>query len=653
MKRTLTLILLLLIGIYPFKANPTVKKHALIIAIGDYPEETNWKDISSVNDIDLIKSALTKQGFDHFIIKKNEEADKAGILKAFKELKESVSANDIVVVHFSSHGQQIMDNNGDEIDGFDEAIVAYGAPAYYDPGYEGENHLRDEELGEELDDLRIKLGAHGDLMVLVDACHSGTATRGEAKTRGGVPAFAPEGYKPQHSDANEVGVFEDSKASTRGNVEKAPMVVISAARADELNYEYNGYGSLSVAFKRAFDNLNPNYSYRSLFSKIVKEMSVIAPKQTPALEGDIDRLLFGGEVISQESYYNMTSLDGDFLTIDGGAFTGLNKGTTIKIFEAGTHQTKDKEPLATGTIVYSQAFECSANLDKVLDGSAKDYWVFADEKTFGDVSVKFRLDKVSNKKLRKSLESALEAYPLASIDNEKAVFDIEENGDRIRMVRVQDGEVYKDTIRVDDEFAMLKDRISTYAQGKFLKELELDNPDYNIELELIPVKVVGRQVVDTLKSEIMRDAGGLMQFMPGDKALIKITNNGTFPVYFNILDIGPDGEVYPVIPNPNKNENPKDFRIDAGQSYIVPRKLLGFGEPYGLETFKIFASYEPLNFAPILRSKGTGAHRGVENELEKLFQSSYTMSRGVEVESLKADTDACTFSYTFKVVKRR
>ena len=37
-----------------------------------------------------------------------------------------------VVVHFSCHGHQIEDDNNDEIDGLDEAIVPYGAVASYD-----------------------------------------------------------------------------------------------------------------------------------------------------------------------------------------------------------------------------------------------------------------------------------------------------------------------------------------------------------------------------------------------------------------------------------------------------------------------------------------------------------------------------------------
>ena len=42
-----------------------------------------------------------------------------------------------------------MDDNGDEEDGLDEALIPYDAQFWYAPGeYEGQNHLRDDELGE-------------------------------------------------------------------------------------------------------------------------------------------------------------------------------------------------------------------------------------------------------------------------------------------------------------------------------------------------------------------------------------------------------------------------------------------------------------------------------------------------------------------------
>ena len=56
------------------------EKYALIIAVGDYPRKTGWGSISSVNDIGLIKQALSGQKFkdENIFILKNEEADKEG-----------------------------------------------------------------------------------------------------------------------------------------------------------------------------------------------------------------------------------------------------------------------------------------------------------------------------------------------------------------------------------------------------------------------------------------------------------------------------------------------------------------------------------------------------------------------------------------------
>ncbi len=658
MKRILTLSLILVFQVGVFIAKPTLVKHALIVAIGDYPEYTNWKDISSTNDVALIKGALSKQGFSDFDVLENENATKADIIKAFNDLKSRCNPGDIVVVHFSSHGQQIMDDNKDELDGYDEAIVAYGAPAYYDEAYNGENHLRDEELGKKLDDIRQQIGKSGDLLVLIDACHSGTGTRGGV-ARGGVPALAPPGYDPAKGNSKEIGMFEKNRVTSRGGDNMSPMVVISAARANELNYEFDGYGSLSVAFSRSFENLNSKYSYRSLFSKIVKEMSVIAPKQTPALEGDVDRLLFGGKVVIQESYYEVTNLDADAMSIDGGAFTGLNEETVIKVYPAGTMQTKGKEPITTGTIVYTEAFSCNAILDEELEGKATDYWVFAEERSFGDLSIALNLEKIEDKSLKANLKKFVEGNNLVSLSSENAEFNVVEKDGKIALERTQDGDFFKYRSKgistkifpVDDGFRTLKKRMSNYAQGKFLKSLEINNPEYNVELQLVPVLVADKKVSDTLDIANFIDNGGMPNFSTKDKAILRITNNSNFPVYFNIIDIQPDGQVNPIVPNPRRNENAADFKIAAGQTYEVKGKYITFSPPYGTETFKVFASYSPLNFAPIFMTKGSGDTRGVENDLEKLFADSYKMTRGADVGMLRADADACTFSYTFKIVK--
>ena len=54
---------------------------------------------------------------------------------------------EVIVVHFSGHGQQIADDNHDEADRLDETVVPYDAPSRWTTGYTGERHIRDDELG--------------------------------------------------------------------------------------------------------------------------------------------------------------------------------------------------------------------------------------------------------------------------------------------------------------------------------------------------------------------------------------------------------------------------------------------------------------------------------------------------------------------------
>jgi hypothetical protein len=630
-----------------------VTKHALIIAIGEY-KSPDWSDLSSVNDVPLIQNALKDQGFTEFTIIKDEDAVKERIAAEFAALAERVKPGDIVMVHFSSHGQQIMDNNRDELDGLDEAIVSYSAPAEYEAGYFGEEHIRDEELGEYLNLVRAQLKSKGEVLVLLDACHSGTGTRGDgkAKARGGKKAFVPPGFKaPVVKENTDVSIFESKPMTNDGNVKGlAPMVVISAARAHQLNWEYKGNGSLSLAFARSFKDLNGKMSYRSLFSKILKEMSIIAPSQDPAIEGDVDRIVLDGRVVVQELYYEIDNIDLDAISVKAGTLAGLEEGATVKVYPSGTISTKDKEPIANGVVTFGEMLHSNIILEKELKGDAKDYWVFIDQKSFPSVAMEVEIGNIPNKALRTKVEEFCADYALLNI-SEEPDFILKEYRGRLALERIQDSSIYAKYIPSEDNFRAFKKVIAAYAQGKFIKRVEFQNPDYAIDMKLVPVKMEGTKVVDTLWGQEYKDAGGIPSFSTTDKALILLTNNSSFSVYFNIVDIQPDGKINPVVPNPRKHENPKDFQLAPGQSKFIDKKYISFGPPYGLETFKVFASYEPINFGPIFLTGIATARGNFENEMEKLFADSYAMSRGVEVGTVSADVDACTFSYSFKIVK--
>ena len=79
----------------------------------------------------------------------------------------------MLVFHYSGHGQQITDDNGDEPDGYDETIVPYDAPMRAEAGYRGDKHLRDDELARKLLALRAKVGPTGNVVFAFDSCFSG------------------------------------------------------------------------------------------------------------------------------------------------------------------------------------------------------------------------------------------------------------------------------------------------------------------------------------------------------------------------------------------------------------------------------------------------------------------------------------------------
>ena len=155
MKRTLVLIFALL----SLLSTQAITKRALVIGIGDYPASSGWAKINGDKDIPMVEEMLTANGFSktNIVELKNQQATCAAICRGFEDLITKSQTGDYVYIHFSGHGQQITDINGDEEDKFDEAWIPYDAGKKYEAGvYEGENHLLDDALNIYLNGLRSK-----------------------------------------------------------------------------------------------------------------------------------------------------------------------------------------------------------------------------------------------------------------------------------------------------------------------------------------------------------------------------------------------------------------------------------------------------------------------------------------------------------------
>lgn len=141
---------------------------ALIIGVGKYQDARN--NLPGIDlDIANFKRAIKRLGVKDKNIKvlQDSQATLKNARKAMKTWFSDVSANDKVFFYFSGHGSQMDDFNGDEEDNVDEFLVMHD----FVPNKSGA--FTDDDLGVLLKKIPSK-----NVYAFVDACHSGTATKG-------------------------------------------------------------------------------------------------------------------------------------------------------------------------------------------------------------------------------------------------------------------------------------------------------------------------------------------------------------------------------------------------------------------------------------------------------------------------------------------
>ena len=97
------------------------RNKAVLIGIANYPDTSGWQKLSSRNDIQLLKNTFPPDW--EIRILEDEKATRNGIVSLLESIAEHTRPGDTVFIHFSGHGQQMTDTDGDEEDGLDEAFV--------------------------------------------------------------------------------------------------------------------------------------------------------------------------------------------------------------------------------------------------------------------------------------------------------------------------------------------------------------------------------------------------------------------------------------------------------------------------------------------------------------------------------------------------
>ncbi|KAI5005298.1 hypothetical protein ZWY2020_032541 [Hordeum vulgare] len=147
------------------------KKRAVLVGVSYTGTDHELR--GTVKDVECMRTLLRdKFGFpgDSILVLTEERSDepyrvptRENLLLAMRWLVEGCGAGDSLVFHFSGHGVQKLDMNGDEVDGYNEALCPLD--------FEDKGKILDDEINETI--VR-PLGPGVKLHAIIDTCHSGT-----------------------------------------------------------------------------------------------------------------------------------------------------------------------------------------------------------------------------------------------------------------------------------------------------------------------------------------------------------------------------------------------------------------------------------------------------------------------------------------------
>ena len=145
---------------------------ALLVAVSDY-QSKDIKDLPGVRrDLDIMQDVVKKMGIpaENITTLADQKATYQNIRTALAQLIQDTEDGDMGLFYFSGHGGQFKDESGDEDDKRDEALIPYDA-VWNDQN--ADKILLDDELA-----TLYSQATRGKLLILVDACNSGTSDKG-------------------------------------------------------------------------------------------------------------------------------------------------------------------------------------------------------------------------------------------------------------------------------------------------------------------------------------------------------------------------------------------------------------------------------------------------------------------------------------------
>lgn len=631
-------------------------KRALLIGVHDYSATGGkWDNLQSDRDVAMVRAGLKAYfGFQDSEIKtlsSAQETNRKSILDSIDALVGESKPGDVIYIHYSGHGYQTEDENGDETDFLDEVLVP-------SDGTSAKAYILDDEINARLDQLRKK--GITNVTLSFDCCNSGSNTRGIEKTRGrSYPAFGEAKVaggtrgKPQSGGTLLSGGAEG-------------YVVLQATAPNEEARETEDGGRLTVAMVEAWRvaaTRGTKLTYRELFertSESIARMYKINP-QRPQIEGDVDRFLFDSTMARPQPYFPIR-VDDEAVFVQAGEVHGITVGSRLSLYAAGTTDFAKAEPLAQAIVMQVEIDRAKLALpDDFNPEHAVSARAVVTEYGQNNGSLRLYVDSQAGG-IRAALAEVL------SIDMQSATassYDIKLTRSADNFVIEQaDGAVLAQVPANGREQEGIKTALRNLVRWSLVRRLQ--NPsDSHFSAEIKVVRV--QTEPDPTNPQMARFksvlSGQGTTFKKGEHFAIQVKVDGDLNPFIAVLDLLPDGTVASLWP-----VQARDMKIPTtGEWYWLSpsRGFLKVGteeagakidiyevDPEsggaGQEAFKLMVTKEFVDFGGLV-SGDPNAARGAKSPLEHLLSAYGT---GTRAKSISAPPkDWATASATITVSK--
>ncbi|HMB52005.1 MAG TPA: caspase family protein, partial [Thermoanaerobaculia bacterium] len=338
--------------------------HALLVGIDAYPQPPDSAGTAvpslrgCVRDVERLRDHLALAGVPASRIVTLTAAaatdspppTRQALLDALFALLDRAAPGEQVLIHYSGHGTRLATAFGDDKRGgttHDEALVPWDAPS-------GAALLRDVELA-----FRLKRFVEKEVFVtlVLYCCHSGGAVMrsgvDERIARSLEGAVRPLGdglasreelieawrwwWEPP-SDPDAPRDWQPNWVTGDSGWLPLPRgyALLAACTHDQLAHEIDPgdggrTGLLTHSLLQVLEAAPATLTYKQLYERLCSAFAASGKTQTPQVEGEIERQLFGGALRPTAWALRVVARQGAELVLDGGVAHGLRVGARVRV----------------------------------------------------------------------------------------------------------------------------------------------------------------------------------------------------------------------------------------------------------------------------------------------------------------------------------